>query len=481
MDMVTGMANMEIRKTAKIIILTTTLTVYHATAKDIDFGTNASSKLTFSDNINSSSNNNNSGFVSTWSAGVHSNIKGHDGKLLFQYDVYQTIHSIDASRNELFNELAFSADKKIYRSNIKFNADASITNIARLREDNANADIISGNTIETQDANVGLSYQSNPNGIIDLYTGVSGGITSNEDDIANYHSYDADLLLQNGTSVKSVFWSTDYSYSRNISRNTENEYYDFILSQEIGLQPIKSISPLIRRYYEGYTDDEENLVESGHWGPGIRYYWHERSYAELAYNYSFKDEDFWSGYLRLNPTPRTFIEFDYTNRFYGDAYYFSLSHRNKKITNTIEYSEQLIAFDREFFVVGEDVEEYKLVKGLNLSSTLNLRRSSFTTKIRVVDRTPVSDIDSDDRGGSKTYGASISASHRLSQYSFLSGGFQYDKDYFDTKSKKNYYRVYDLSFNQRLSDHVSWDTSLKRTDSNVYSENRVNFMVRLTY
>ncbi len=481
MDMVTGMVNMEIKKTARILIFTTTLSVSYATAKDIDFGTSASSELTFSDNINSSSGKKNSGFVSTWSAGVYSNIDGNDGKLLFQYDVYQTIHTIDSSRNELFNELAFSADKQIYRSNIKFNADASITNIARLREDNANSDIISGNTIETQDVNAGLSYQSNPNGIIDLYTGVNGGITSSEDDIGNYHSYDADLLLQNGTSVKSIFWLTDYSYNRNISRNTDNEYYDFILNQEVGLQPIKNVSPLVKAYYEGYTDDEDELVESGSWGPALRYYWHKRSYVELAYNYSFKDDDFWSGYLRVNPTPRTFIEFDYTNRFYGDAYYFSLSHRTKKITNTIEYSEELVGFDREFFVVGEDIEEYKLVKGLNLSSTLNLKRSSFTAKVRVVDRTPISDLNENNQGGSKTYGTSFSASHRLSNYRTLSGGFQYDKDVFDSKSKKNYYRVYDLSLNNRLSDHLSWDASLERTNSNVYSENRANFMVRLVY
>ncbi len=481
MDMGTDIANMEIRKTARIIILTTTLTVFHAAAKDIDFGTNASSELTFTDNINSSNKNKHSGFVSTWSAGAYSDIKGNDGNLLFKYDVYQTIHSVDSNRNELFNELAFSADKSIYKDSLKFNLDASVTNIARFREDNANSDIITGDTIETRSLDGGISYQSNPRGIIDFYSSINGGITSNEDEIGDYRDYNADVTIKNGTSVKHVVWLTDYYYTKNISDITENEYYDFTLTQEVGLQPQKNISPLIRVYYEGYTDDDEELVESGQWGPVVRYYLHERSYAELAYNFSFKEEDFWSGHLRLNPTPRTLLEFDYTKRFYGDAYYFFLTHKTKKVTNTIEYTEELVGFDREFFVVGENVEEYKLLKSFNVSSTLDLKRSSFTAKIRLSERKVLSDVSENSRGNSKTYGTDFSASHRLSENLSLSGSFQFDKDVFEPNSKTNYYRSYDLSLNNQLSEHLSWNASLDRTNSNVYSENRANFIVRLVY
>ncbi len=481
MDMGTDIANMEIRKTARLIILTTTLTVFHVAAKDIDFGTNASSELTYTDNINSSKKNKHSGFVSTWSAGAYSNIEGNDGNLLFQYDVYQTIHSYDSDRNELFNELAFSADKRLYENGIKVNLDASVTNIARFIEDNANSDIITGDTIETRSLDGGISYQSNPRGILDLYGSVNGGITSNEDEIGDYHNYGADLTLRNGASVKHVVWLTDYSYNKNISDVTDNEYNAFTLTQEVGLQPINNISPLIRVYYEGYTDDEDKLVESGQWGPVIRYYMHKRSYVELAYNFSFKEEDFWSGHLKLNPTPRTLLEFDYTKRFYGDAYYFSLTHKTKKITNTIEYSEELVGFDREFFVVGENVEEYKLRKVLNVSSTLDLKRSSFTAKVRVADRKVLSDSNGNNRGNSRTYGTNFTASHRLSERISLSGSFQFDKDVFESRSNNNYYRRYDLSLNNQLSEHLSWNASLDRTNSNVYSENRANFMVRLVY
>ncbi len=481
MDMVTDIANMEIRKTARIIVLSTALTVFHSAAKNVDFGTNASSELTFTDNINASSHNKHSGFVSTWSAGAYSNINGNDGSLLFQYDIYQTIHSIDSNRNELFNELSLAADKKVYRDNIKFNIDASITNIARFREENANADFITGDTVETRNVDAGLSYQSNQSGIFNIYGAINGGATSNEDSVGDFYTYGTDLSFRNGSSVKKIYWLTDYSYNQNISRNTDDEYYDFTLVQELGLQRIKNISPLIRLYYEGYTDDEENLIESGSWGPALRYYWHNRSYVEVAYDFSFKDEDFWRGYLILNPTPRTLLEFDYTKRFYGDAYYFSLTHTTKKVTNSIEYSEELRGFNREFFAVGENIEEYKLVKGLTLSSTLNLKRTSFTLKARISDRKPVSDLSGNRIGSSEAFGTSLTASHRLSEDTSLSGGFQYDKDKFESNSKTNYYRNYDLAFNNQLSQELSYNFSLNRTNSSIYSENRANLMVRLTY
>ncbi len=481
MDMVTDIANMEIRKTARIIILSSALTVFHAAAKDIDFGANASSDLTFSDNINASSSNEHSGFVSTWSAGANSNINGNDGSLSFDYDIYQTIHSINSDRNELFNELSLAADKNVYRDNIRFNIGASITNVARFREENANSDFISGDTVETRNVDVGLSYKSNRSGLFDIYAAINGGMTSNEDNIGDLYNYGSDLEFRNGSSVKKVFWLTDYTYNQNVYRNTEDEYYDFAFVQEVGLQRIKNISPLIRVYYEGYTDEEEELVESGSWGPALRYYWHNRSYIEVAYDFSFKDEDFWRGYLILNPTPRTLFEFDYTKKFYGDAYSFLFSHTSKKMTNTIEYSEELLGFDREFFVVGENIQEYKLVKGLTLSSTLNLKRTSFTLKARVSDRKPVSDLSGNRIGSSETYGASLTASHRLSSDTSLSGAFQYDKDKFDSSSKTNYYRNYDLSFNNNLSQHLSYNFSVNRANGSIYSENRANFTMRLTY
>lgn len=477
------MANRISRNITRIVSALAIITVSMTFAADVEISTTASSELTYSDNINLTPIDESSGIVSTWSAGVFADVKGNDGDLTFSYDVYQTLHSIDSSRNKLFNELALVGSKKIYRNYVEFTTNAAITNIARSIEDNADADIISGDTIENRFIEAQLSYQSNPRGYVDFYGAVDGSVTSNEDDIGDFYSLGTNVIFQNGSAEKRYFWVTDYQYNKNISGNTDNSYYDFSIEQEIGLQPVKQVSPLIRAYYEGYTSgDEDKTIESGSWGPAVRYYFHKRSYIELGYDFSFKDEDFWRGALKLNPTPRTLLTFDFTRRFYGDAYDFSLSHRSRKMTNSISYSEQLVGFDREFFIEGENIEEYQLVKELSLNSVLDLRRTSISLEVRAQERMPLSN--NNGIGNSKLYGGTVSTSHNVSDTTSLSGSFQYDRNQFSSESPKpqvDYYRIYDLSLNHQLSTSLSWDFSFKHTHSSKYRENRANVNFSIVY
>ncbi|MGR5237536.1 hypothetical protein [Vibrio alfacsensis] len=457
--------------------------VYYANASQVDLTATVSSELTFSDNINVSRQNEQSGMVSTWSAGTSIEKEGNGGNLSFQYDVYQTLHSVDSDRNELFNELSFAANKSIYRENIEFNTQAIITNIARSIENDAAADIISGDTIETRTIDAQLSYQSNPRGWFDLYGVLDGGVESNEDDIGDYYSFGSDLVFQNGTSVKQFFWLTEYSYNRNTSSNTDNEYYNYTAEQEIGLQPIKHFSPLIRVFYEGYTRrDESKTIESGSWGPALRYYWHERSFLELGYDFSFHDKDFWRGSIKLQPTSRTSAEFEYTRRFYGDSYDLSFSHRSKKLTNTVTYTEELRGFDRQFFIAGENIEEYQLVREFILNTTLNLKRTSLTTGLRLSKRNTLSDTD--EVGDSNIYGGEMSAEHSLSRRTSLSGRFTYDKYVFEPKledRKHDYYRRYEISLNNQFSRSLSLDFSIEHANNSSYKENRANINLEVNY
>lgn len=477
------MANSICLNILRIVSLLAVLAASRTFAADVEISPTASSELTYSDNINLAPKDQDSGIVSTWSAGVAADVKGNEGNLSFDYDIYQTFHSIDSNRNELFNELALSGNKKIYRDNIEFSTSATITNIARSIEDNAEADIISGDTIETRFIEAQVSYQSNPRGYVDLYAAIDGSVTSNQDNIGDFYSVGTNVVFQDGSAAKRYFWLTDYQYNRNISGNTDNVYDDFSVDQEFGLQPVKGISPLIRVFYEGYTSGEDGkIVESGSWGPAVRYYFHKRSYIELGYDFSFKDEDFWSGALELNPTPRTLLTFDFTRRFYGDAYDFSLRHQSRKVTNSITYSEELTGFDREFFIEGENIEEYQLVKELSLNSAIALRRTSLNLEVRAQERMPLST--SNERGKSKLYGGTVSASHSVSDTTSLSGSFQYDRNQFNSESQKpqvDYYRIYDVSLDNQLSNSLSWDLSFIHTRSSKYKENRANVNFSIDY
>ncbi len=483
--MVTAMVKKRctIQHLAWLSLLAGGVTSYSTVAEDVTFSSKASTKLTYSDNINLSSQDEQSGAVSVWSAGVASDIQGTEGNLLFNYDVYQTLHSVDSGRNELFNELSLSASKNLYRNNITLSADASITNVARSVQDNANADIISGGTIETRSLSSQISYQSNPRGYVDLFGALSAKTTSNSDSIGDYYSVGADASFKNGTSVKNYFWLSDFTYDQNISRLNDNFYFSFSTNNELGLQPIYNLSPFIRANYEGYSDaNGDNVIESGSWGPALRYYLSKRSYLELSYDFSFYDEDFWRGAFRLEPNSRTLITFDYTKRYYGDAYEFSLTHRTKKLTNTISYTEELIGFDREFFTEGENIEEYQLVKKANADSTLSLKRTSFTFEVHGSERSPIEG--NDEMTTRRFIGGKLSMSHKLSSNTSFSSSFQYDKNIFDSTNSggsADYYRFLDASLTNQFSKSISWDLSVRNANSSLYRENRANVGIYVVY
>ncbi|MGR5459789.1 hypothetical protein [Vibrio sp. PNB22_1_1] len=483
-----GMASCKYLKLEGIILILSSIIVKNVFSANVEISPTASVELTYSDNINLDSTNENSGFVSTWSAGVITESIGNNGELLFGYDVYQTFNLQDSSENKLFNELSLFANRKIYKDSVELETNATITNIARSIQDNANPDIISGNTIETRSIDAEISYQNNPRGYFDIYGSIYGSATSNEDGIGDYYAIESNIVFQNGLSEKDYFWLTDYSYEKNISANTKESYYNYEIDQEVGIQTVYGVSPLIHAYYEGYTTgNQDKVVESGSWGPGVRYYLHRRSYVELGYEFSINDRDFWRWAVSLNPNPRTFLAFDYTRKFYGDSYDFTLININKRMTNTISYREELEGFERQFFVVGENIEEFQLVKELSMNSSFITRRTTFSFDLRAQERLILSDSDnvgSDNVGDSKLYGSKLAILHNISNLTSLSASFQFDIDKFDsepTESLINYYRIFDVSLENQISNSIFWDVSLRHVNSSIYKENRANFTVSVEY
>ncbi|MBC7004731.1 TIGR03016 family PEP-CTERM system-associated outer membrane protein [Photobacterium sp. BZF1] len=480
------------KKTSKhnfCIIGATFIVNANVVAAEVEINPVTSGRLTFTDNRDLTPSNKKSEIVGTISAGVAIDAAGNEGNLTFNYEANQTIHSSDSDRNELYNELALSADKSILDTNLTVDAQAGITNISRSIEDNANSDFITGDTIETKQFGAGVSYQSNPSGYINLYSRVDGQITSNEDDIGDFYSYGASLILSDGSKIKNYFWLVDYTFNENISNNTSDSNNSHVLTQELGLQPINGLSPFVRFYYEEYNGINENdSGKFGSWGPALRYYWHERSYIEVSREISIysNDEDYWRGALRLNPTPRTLLTFEYSKRFFGDAYDFTLSHQNRKVTNTISYTEEPSSFDRRFFVDGENIEELRLTRNLSWESNLLLRRSSLNLVIRGQERESISDQSNtqDDR----TYGFVISGRHNLSRKSSTNLSFQYDKYEFDSSEQDkqtDYYRTLELGYDYRIYEDVSMIFSVQHTDRSSsnsersYDENRANIEVRM--
>ncbi len=113
----------------------------HCLAADVEFHPYVGGGFTYTDNIDRVSEGRQGSLISDINAGIATDIQGADGTIDLDYELNQLIYSHDSNNNETYQTLSFSADKGINKTGFRVNADASIENIARAADQNANADI----------------------------------------------------------------------------------------------------------------------------------------------------------------------------------------------------------------------------------------------------------------------------------------------------------------------------------------------------
>lgn len=460
-------------------------------AAEVEFIPFVGTSLVFTDNVDQASSDRRNSLISTIDAGLSADITGNDGNLLFNYELSQLFYSHDSSENSAYQELTFNADKGLWDSGFRVDADASISNLARAIDENANADIFSGDTIESKSAEVGLNYQSNPLSSINFYGRVFTAVANYEDDIGNYDRYGGEFNFENGQRVRDIFWdiegSYDYKNGHKGAPNTELK----ILREVIGLQTIHHWSPLIRLNYEDYNGvSEADSTDALSWGPGLRYYWTKTSYLELSYNFSETDgiSDFWAGSIHLNPSPRTEFFVSYDKRFFGDAYEVFFSHQTRRLTNAISYTEEATSFDRDTFTSGSDIAEFILSRKLEWTTTLEARRTDYVLTLFYNQQRPLNDNSEEkDEDG---YGISMDITHELSRRLNARIGLSYEDYRFrnqaEPEQKDEYWTVafdtnYELSKNMFGSVGYEFNQRSSSITDNEYDENRIYLEVRVEF
>ncbi|MDG3088265.1 TIGR03016 family PEP-CTERM system-associated outer membrane protein [Vibrio hannami] len=428
MDMATDTAMVRLVKGNKGLILgSMALICFDISAADVEFMPFVDAEYTYTSNIDQLTVLEQSSDITTLGAGLIIDSQGNDGNLSLDYSAKKLFYSHDSERNKSYNDLSFNADKVLV-SEVQLRGDvgASIANIASNIENNASDDLISGNTIETRNFVGGLSYQSNPRSYVDLNTRVNATATRNEDDEGDSNGFGVSLSLNEGDKITQLFWSTNYDYATNESSSGGNRTEKHIYRQKIGMQQVDGWSPFLNFDYEDYNGQgASDSANSSNVGPGVRYYWHQRSYAEVSYEFDLEDnDDFLRGAVYLNPTQRTTFSIDYRKRFYGDAYELALSHRNRRLTNEISYEEEVESFGRPFFIEGNEIEEFLLYKTLSWQTSLDLRRSSASVEIRT--RSIESLNNSASNKDSDSYGSTLEFEYNITRKVKTSLSFGYD-------------------------------------------------------
>jgi hypothetical protein len=456
-------------------------------AAEVEFRPEIGAELVYTDNAGLTEEAPESGEIGVLSAGIVSEVIGKDGELSLDYRARQTYHSYDSEKNKLYHELDFTGDKKLGQSGFSIDAVASVDILPAEVSSNAITDVISGDLIQGSELGLGLNYQSNPRKWVDLNARVASSLYRYEDDRGNNNDYDASLLFKNGQKVNSVFWLIDSSYIRREARGNSSETENVKYKGELGLQQRSGFSPFIRYYAESYlqgVSSSEKVGESESWGPAVRYFRSRLSYFELSYNFSLdkdKNEDYVGAAVNLEPNRRTKLFFEYSKRFYGDAYEFTFFHQKRRISTDISYIEEPTSFDRRFFVEGDSVEEQKLDKTLRWNTGLDLRRSGLDFELRHQTREGLRDVT--DFVKDTTYGGGISVDHKLSRKLIIAFAFDYDHYTFDRLNgidQVDKYSRYDLSLNQDLIEgfFLTYRYQFTHRSSNIvgrtYDENRVS-------
>ncbi|MDC0609942.1 TIGR03016 family PEP-CTERM system-associated outer membrane protein [Vibrio sp.] len=478
-----------IRKSKFYLVGIVLLVARPSLAADVKITPRVESEFTYTDNVNLVATDEQSSEITSLIAGLEINADGNDGNITLDYQAQQLLYSYDSSENKLYNDLNFSADKGLFSTtNFRGELDASVTNVARNIETNASNDVTTGDTIETRTFGGGLSYQSNPLGVMDLSAKVYGSVKNNEDSIGDSQSYSGELTSKQGRAIKDYFWLADYSYDTTVGKNEENNTEATELNNELGFQPINGFSPYMHLYYEDYSgQSSSDSADSSSWGPGLKYYISRYSYFDFGYDFVLDDSnsDYFRGGFHFNPSIRTVLDFQYKKRFYGDSYAFSFTHRSRRLTNSITYVEDVSNYNRSLYVDGNEIEQLTIYKTLSWNSSLAFQRSALNLKVSTEKQSAFTNISSNT--DVNKYSGELSFDHRMTRDTTISPGFSYDYYEFiafGQTTQEDYYRKWDVDLTHsfardlRLKFSLSYQDRSSTLSSSGYQEGRVSINLR---
>jgi hypothetical protein len=418
---------------------------------------------TYSDNLLLRVINPQSSLVSQTNASIDTSYQSSVTDFLLSAEKSYLNYSHDSNLND--NYLTLNADGLYspWSSGPTFIAGINIDNITRNIADNNLADLISGETIQSEKYLSGLEYDFG-NSSYTVNSSLIYNIIRYEDNIANSDGYTAKIGSKNGNAAKRVFWQIDANYTkRKQSINSVNDISENrFINAKIGAITSISLNPFVRFYDEEVKGTSNNVQTTPSWGSGIR--WQASSHLIIDFSYNFvKDETISDDYVETEinwqPSGRTSLVAAYSQRFFGDSYKLDFQHKTKRLTNSITYSDELAVYDRlSFDAAGlEPVnsQEYSLNRRLTWFSKLSLARTSFALNLSGTEREALSSGVIDDN-----FDASFTVERKTSARSTLTFEPAFSYTNFDKENpvgsrQKDYYRTLSLTYTRQLASSLS--------------------------
>jgi hypothetical protein len=507
-----------------------------ANAGDWQFDPSINIDETYSDNVRLTANNEQSSLVTQAGLSLESTYKAQQAEFNFSSESIYALYSHDHELDNDYHTVSSDLRVQLWSNGIVVYAGLDISNQSRNDSRNALADIVSADTVQVENYTGGLEYNIN-NSDFSINSSIGYQQTNSADNIGNREGVIAQLNSVNGTNARYVFWELEHSYQELKNNNQQGKQSQSEV--KIGLITDLGLNPFIRYYDEDNSGDLNNTnrsIESNSYGLGVRWLITPRLGLNASYNQPIghnldldgdEQKPYVNASIQWQPSPRTKLEANISERFYGTSYGLDFTHRNKRLTNTISYVEDVQTFTRNNFVsniVGfyfcpssnvtsladciiQDegtifpdnpndlnnpgfqifpIQDFTLVednvfslnKTLSWSSTLALPRTTINFSANVQNRKNLESLNEDEQSTT-----SLNIKRKVSGRSSISLDLSYTETNFliGTEFERiDRYRGYQINYEKSLNSALSFDLALSylnRTSDNAlfnYEEGRVS-------
>ena len=494
---------------------------------------------TYSDNVGLTTNNEQTSLVTQVGLYIESTYKAQQAEFNFSSESIYALYSHDHDLDSDYQTLSSDLRVQLWPNGIVAYGGISIDNQSRNGSRNALADIVSADTVQVETYSGGLEYNIDNSDFI-VNSSIGYRETNSEDNIGNQKGINSRITSTNGTGARHVFWEVEHDYQDLENNNQKGKQSQSEV--KIGWITGYGLNPFLRYYDEDNSGDINNSnrsIESNSYGLGVRWLITPRLAFNASYNQPIGDnldldgneqEAYINASVQWQPSPRTKLTANISERFYGTSYGLDFTHRNKRLTNSISYVEDVQTFTRNNFaanlvgfyfcpssnitsvadcIIKDEgsifpdnpnepdnpgfqlfpIQDFTLVednvfslnKTLNWSSVLALPRTTISFTASHQNRENLESFNEDERSAS-----SLNVSRKVSGRSSISFDLSYTETnlQIDTEFERiDRYRRYEISYQKSLNSALSFDLSLSylnRASDNAlfnYEEGRVSAKV----
>ena len=500
-------------------------------AGDWDFTPNFGIEETYTDNVELTTIDLTSSLVSQAILGLDMDYKSRLANFKFSGINNSLFYSHDSDINDNYISLDSELGYYLWVDGPQLVANAEIANTTRNSANNGVADLISGDTIQSETYSSGIAYRVD-NNAFSIDSSLLFHARRYEDGIDESNGVSATFNSQYNKKPQFIFWQLSSSFSTN-SQDFSGETRtgeQYIIDAQLGLVMPFNWSPFIRYYDEGYSGDSfsQDQQTTSSWGPGIRWLVSPHIMVDFSYNYVADEsisDDYLTASVKWEPSGRTSLIASYSQRFFGDSYSLDFKNKTKRLTNSMSYKENLEVFDRgsyeqvrigtywcppeatleaisqcfvqsgqsgssdfrliDFYSL-EPIEsnEFSLNKRFAWNSTLQLSRTSFAINTSATRREGLdSKIIDDDLDASFTIDRKISGKSNLTfsaKYNYLI----FDKNNPEGSRQEDRYRTFSAMYTKDLASSLSTQFTVQHVnrDSNIerYKYEEVRAIINVT-